>query len=210
MGVFSLDLGDRDIMLLVISCCCIFMVLRREAMVWKRAKSTDAAYYVKNLPDADAAAEHLARLHQHISTFLDRAREKVPGDARLQRITERWSGTLSEIPGGADNVAYSLGKNTIHICVREKDGKLADMNTSLFVLLHELAHVATDSYGHTKEFWKNMKFLLELAEEVGIYTYVNHDETVETLCGRVLGTNPLSCVKNKTCLSERKNVRESV
>ena len=205
-----MSIEDRDIFLVIIATLVLVMFLRREPMIWKRAKSTGTAYYVKNLPDADNAAEHLARLHQHMKTFLDRATAKEPSDPRLLRIKERWSGTLSEIPEKADNVAYSLGKNSIYICVREKNGQLAEINVSLFVLLHELAHVATDSYGHTKEFWRNMKYLLELAEDVGVYKYIDHNESVETLCGRVLGTNPLTCVKNKTCRSERKNSIDTV
>lgn len=180
-----------------------FLLLRREKMVWRVAPVNGKAYYVKNVSDAKDAANHLATLESRVSTFLKKGEERDKDDPRLVRIKERWTGTLSEVPPAADNVAYSIGKTSIHICVREKNGRLTDLNTSLFVLIHELAHVATTTIGHTNEFWKNMKYLLELAEEVGVYTYVDHDETTESLCGRVLGTNPLTCVKEKTCASER-------
>lgn len=210
MNISGIVDGKRQFIFLLVTAACILVIFGRESMIWKKARGTGAAYYVKNLPDAQAAADHLAYLDETITTFLDRALIKEPKDPRLQRIVERWSKTLSEVPDNADNVAYSLGKNSIYICVREKDGKLANTNTSIFVLLHELAHVATDSYGHTKEFWRNMKYLVELAEEVGVYTYIDHTEGVETLCGRVLGTNPLTCVKNKKCPSEIKKTNSQV
>jgi hypothetical protein len=181
----------------------MYIIVKTPTSIWKVSKLNGNAYYVKNLPDADQAADHLARLDTMVKNLIDNA---DPKDPRIQNIKSRWSGTLSETPSNADNVAYSLGKNSIFICVREKNGALTDVNTSMFVLIHELAHVSTDSYGHTPEFWKNMKYLLEVAEELGNYTYVNHDETVESLCGRVLGTNPISCVKNKTCESEKNKI----
>lgn len=192
--------SDRILFLCLLIVACAFVLVKKQASVWRMSKISGSAYYVKNLPDADEAADHLARLDVMIKQFLNLADQKDP---RIRNIHARWSGTLTETPTDADNVAYSLGKNSIFICVRERDGSLADINTSMFVLLHELAHVSTDSYGHTKEFWKNMKYLLEIAEELGVYRYVDHDKHIESLCGRVLGTNPLSCVKNKTCKSEK-------
>jgi len=197
-------MNDRDIVFLAILVIALILLVRRDSMMWRLSKINGKSYYVKNLKDAGEAADHLAKLDTLVTTFLDAAQKLDPKDERLQRIREKWSGTLSETPPHADNVAYSLGKNSIYICVREKSGALADINTSMFVLLHELAHVATVSIGHTKEFWRNMQYLLELAEETGVYTYVDHDESDESLCGRVLGTNPLSCVKDKTCESEKK------
>ena len=47
------------------------------------------------------------------------------------------------------------------------DGK--DVAASTYVLLHELAHVASVSIGHTAEFWNNMEYLVQKAIEAGIY-----------------------------------------
>jgi hypothetical protein len=194
-------MSDRTVAVCLLIIICVFLLVRNQSSMWQVSKINGNAYYVKNLPDAEKAADHLARLDDLVQKFV---RGADPNDPRIQNIKKRWSGTLSETPSNADNVAYSLGKNSIFICVREKDGRLTGINTSMFVLIHELAHVSTDTYGHTNEFWKNMKYLLEVAEELGVYTYINHDESVESLCGRLLGTNPLSCVKNKTCASEKK------
>ncbi len=192
---------DRTVLLWVIGLLCAFIFISVQSSVWRTSSISGAAYYVKNKPDSQQAADHLALLDTMVKRLLSMADQNDP---RIQNIHARWSGTLSETPDTADNVAYSLGKNSIFICVREKDGRLTDINTGMFVLLHELAHVSTDSYGHTKEFWKNMKYLLEVADEFGIYKYVNHDTHAESLCGRALGTNPLTCVKNKTCASAKK------
>ena len=50
------------------------------------------------------------------------------------------------------------------------NGRLIDSNTLMYVALHEMAHICTESVGHTEEFWKNFKFLIIEAEAINIYT----------------------------------------
>lgn len=38
----------------------------------------------------------------------------------------------------------------------------------MFVLLHEMAHLMTESIGHTPEFWTNFKKILQDGIQVGI------------------------------------------
>lgn len=170
-------------------------------MRWVRSNLTGSQYYVKNMPDAEAVADRLAFLELRIRDFLHKAEGYAPGDPRLLNISRRWSGTLAETPHDED-VAYSVAKDTIHVCVRAPGGGLESENTGMFVLLHELAHIATDKYGHPPEFWSNMRFLLELAEATGSYKYENFDTSLVTYCGRKLAASPLSCVKNGACGSE--------
>jgi hypothetical protein len=196
---------DRLVAIALVSVLAAYLLARRPRMIWAQS-SSGRVYFVKNLPDARRAADHLEALERRLVDFLIAAQRLVPHDARIRRIRERWNGTLSEVEDSKDNVAYSLGKTTVHICVREKDGSLADMNSALYVLYHELAHIATVSFGHTDLFWKNMRFLLELAEYVGAYKYYDHDAATSMLCDKKLGTNPLACVKRNTCPSEMASI----
>jgi hypothetical protein len=191
----------REIALGIAVALAVYMLTRTPKMVWAQS-SSGRVFYVKNLEDAMRAADHLEELERRMVEFVARAHETMPDDERILRIRDRWNGVLSEVEDSKDNVAYSLGKTTIHVCVREKDGTLADNNSAIFVLLHELAHVATISYGHTNLFWKNMRFLLELAEYLGYYKHTDHAEKTAMLCGRMLGPSPLTCVKSSTCKSE--------
>ena len=158
-------------------------------------------YVVRNEDGAAAVAERLAALEVRVREFLDRAEAYAPGDPRLLAIRARWDGTLSETPADAD-VAFSLDKGSISLCVRRADGSLEPENSSMFVLLHELGHVATDSYGHKPEFWANAKFLLELADATGSYAYQDFDAVQTSYCGTRLRDSPLTCVKNRACASE--------
>ena len=177
------------------------VLLWPRKLVWVDSALTGKAYRVKPLPDRQAAADRLAEMELRLRAFLDAAEAVVPGDVRLQNVRRRWNGTLAETPGG-DDIAYSIGKDSVYVCVRDADGRIDDLNTSMFVLVHELGHVATDDWGHPPVFWQNMKFLLELAERTGLYVYQDFDSGKVTYCGRRLGGSPLTCIKNGKCGSE--------
>lgn len=190
----------------LVLCVIVLLVLtRRPSMIHVWSSDGARQLYVKNLPDAQSVADHLQTLEHRMSEFMAAARKLLPDDPRVRRISERWNGQLSEVDDPTHNVAYSLGKSAIYICVRERDGSLASLNTCFFVLAHELAHVATPHWGHTEDFWKNMRFLLELGEKTGHYTYIDHDKNPQMLCGRSLGTSPATCVKETSCPSELRN-----
>lgn len=185
---------------LMVAAVVVAVALWPRRLVWTTAAANGKEYRVKPLPDRVEAANRLAQLETLLRRFLRAAEPLAPGDPRLQNIADRWNGTLAETPGGSD-IAYSIGKDSVYVCVRGEGGELDDINTCMFVLLHEIAHIATDSWGHTDDFWDNMKFLLELAEKTGTYTYQDFDASHVTYCGRKLGGSPLKCVKEGTCAS---------
>lgn len=175
-----------------------------KAMVEVESKLTGKVYRVKNALGYQDVADRLAFMELRVGDFLDRAEAYAPGEPRLANIRRRWNGTLAEAPVDRD-VAYSIGKRDISVCVRHEDGSLEPENTTMFVLLHELAHLATDGYeDHPPVFWANMRFLLEIAEAVGAYTYQDFDAERTSYCGKPLLSSPLDCVKSRSCESQLK------
>lgn len=181
----------------VLAVCVMF---RSRDMVGMQSNVTGKQYSVRKAPDSQAMADRLATLEQRLHQLLDGADSVVPGDPRIAAIRRKWDGTLAEVEA-SDEVAFSVDKASIHVCLRNSAGAIEDLNTSMFVLLHELAHVATPAYGHTDEFWANMRFLLELAERLRLYVYENYDAAATTFCGHPLGASPLTCVKDSSCQS---------
>lgn len=157
-------------------------------------------YKVTPARDQKKAAQMLHRLAQRLQRFIDEGLDIYPDDTRLQNLKARWSGTLSELNRGGD-IAYSLNKKNIHICIRKADGGIESEEVAMYVLLHEAAHVATKSYGHSPVYWKNFQFMLELAEKLGVYIFDDFTAKKTTYCGHTLGKNVIQCVKKKTCRS---------
>ena len=79
--------------------------------------------------------------------------------------------TYGEIPiMEAKRGTFTENKSTIYLCVRDpKTGMYYDMNTIMYVALHELAHVLSQKEGHTQEFLTNFNILLKKAIAAGIY-----------------------------------------
>jgi hypothetical protein len=79
-----------------------------------------------------------------------------------------WNKTKGPI-GSNVNKGYE-----IYICL---DG--GDVNSAMYVLLHELAHMSVPEFDHTKSFWKHFEKLKKIAIDNGVYTPTG----TRTYCG---------------------------
>ena len=101
---------------------------------------------------------------------------------------------ITENIPGSTYVAYSVNKGEeLSLCVREKDTDVfMDNNIIIFVAIHELSHIMTPETGHTPLFWNNMKYLLEKASAMGIYTPTDYSKNPETYCGMEINSTPMN------------------
>ena len=69
------------------------------------------------------------------------------------------------------NNAYTENKSIVYLCLKHPTTKeIYNMNTLMYVTLHELAHVITPNYdNHGHEWQKNFEKLLDRASKIGIY-----------------------------------------
>jgi hypothetical protein len=142
--------------------------------------------------DKKEAAELLAELNNIVRKFLDELKRQFPQDQRVQRLVRKYPGTEDILEGNpvndSNSTAYSVAKGEkLVICLRSKDDKkLLDKNVIMFVILHELSHIMSETYGHNAEFNENFKFLLKQAMKSGIYKYINFSVTPKKYCGMMI------------------------
>lgn len=160
-------------------------------------------YLVRDLPNSKEVADTLGHLEEAIDSFVQYlAASKYRHDRRVQNIVTRWTGTLAETAVIYDyEAAYSTNKREISVCVRNKAGQIEhDRETAVFILIHELAHLASDEYGHTPEFWNNFRFLLKVAiEDAKIYRYQRFEDLPVEYCGHRISRSPYTCYKEGAC-----------
>ena len=114
----------------------------------------------------DSAHEALRRLSGLRDVGLDIAQHvRGPVGRKLQRRLKR--AVLAERPSHTSQIAVTMNKRHIAICLRDRDGHFEDKDIALRVFLHELAHVVSDSVGHTKEFYENEALLVTTAIRLG-------------------------------------------
>jgi hypothetical protein len=173
----------------------IYMNYVRKQLYLSLVKSpvNNREYYVRNLKDKQEAADTLARLTQELLSLLDSIKGK--DKKGIDQLRDRFDpNNITENIPGSLYVAYSVNKgDELSICIRDKKtDKFIDMNTILFVAIHELAHIMSTSNGHTKEFWDNMNYLLKEAIQIGIYQRVNYKEQPIDYCGMEINNTPLN------------------
>ena len=88
-----------------------------------------------------------------------------------------------------EGAAHTIGKTRIRICLLTK-GKFNDMPDCIFVILHELAHVMSDSYGHGEEFKQNFTFIIKLAVKLGLWKDAKYENKNKNYCGVNITTSP--------------------
>lgn len=161
------------------------------------------AYWVVNRRISGDAEERvmISRLCSNVDILLASLRAHYPDDPRTERLISRWSASrLRPLSNSEKQAAKTIDKRDVYICLKDERGRLYDDNVAMFVLVHELAHVASDNYGHDETFWKNNKFLLHVAHKCGVYHYEPYERHPVSYCGQSISRNPYTaCHDNKQC-----------
>ncbi len=72
-----------------------------------------------------------------------------------------------------DNKSYTINKEKIFLCLRDRYGQYYEKNILMYVLLHEIAHTLCTDVGHTEQFKDIFDILLQRATTAGIYSHVD-------------------------------------
>jgi hypothetical protein len=152
-------------------------------------------YCVRERNNLQEASDLLARITVKMKKLVDFVDKKYPDKPNIRRLVKKFNpNKIMETLPTSEYTAYSenKGKKLAFCLNKEKDNNnnLIDENTLMFVAIHEMSHVATETIGHNKEFWDNFKFLLKEAKEVGIYNVVDYSTHNEEYCGMTITDNP--------------------
>lgn len=151
--------------------------------------------------DSDEALEILAKLHINMNAFVNELVQKLPNDERVIRLKKGFKNVKIEETyekAEDDNTSYTINKGELmSLCLRKNDSKtnnntkrpFHDYNSLCFVVIHEMAHIASVSEGHNTEFIENFKFLLQEAVTMKYYTPVDYSKNPFLYCGKIKVTN---------------------
>ena len=151
-------------------------------------------YCVRERSKITMAADLLATVTQKLTELVEYVGEKFPEKENVKRLVANFKpDKIQETLPTSKLTAYSENKGEkIAFCLttRKQNNDLIDIETLTFVGIHELAHVASISVGHNREFWDNFKFLLEQAKSAGIYEPVDYKKNPKEYCGMTISDNP--------------------
>jgi predicted metal-dependent hydrolase len=100
---------------------------------------------------------------------------------------------IPERSGG--DTSYVIDKGEIFaMCIRDPKNKNKidpKINDLTFVLIHEMAHLFTKTFGHDKLFWENFRFLLKEANNIGVYEIIDYKKNKSPYCGILISYSPI-------------------
>jgi hypothetical protein len=112
---------------------------------------------------------------------------------KIQRLNDEYDSD-DFVENRTETYNLSKGKK-IYICLRDESGGFFSINTLMFVVIHELAHIVTKRWDigkkHSPEFWRNNIWLLQEAIQTGVYIPVNYKLKPIKYCNVNINASPL-------------------
>jgi hypothetical protein len=157
-------------------------------------------YCVRDRNKLELAADRLAHVNDNLNKLVNHLSKKYPTKENVQRLVNGYNPKkIYETLPTSEFTAYSENKGEkLAFCLdteKNSKGRLIDMNTLMYVALHEVSHIATKSIGHNDEFWNNFKFMITEAKEINIYNPVDYKKEPARYCGMNISDNPYYDVK---------------
>jgi len=157
-------------------------------------------YCVRDRNKLELAADRLAHVNNNLNKLVNHLSKKYPTKENVQRLVNGYNPKkIYETLPTSEFTAYSENKGEkLAFCLdteKNNKGRLIDMNTLMYVALHEVSHIATKSIGHNDEFWNNFKFMITEAKEINIYNPVDYKKEPARYCGMNISDNPYYDVK---------------
>jgi len=98
---------------------------------------------------------------------------------------------ISEAEVDPRYTTYTVDKEDMHICLRTRDKteNVYDINTLMYVVLHELSHLCNYTHegypiqGHGDEFKMVFRFLVQQAIKINVYNYTDYTTFPIEYCG---------------------------
>ncbi|AYV84231.1 MAG: hypothetical protein Hyperionvirus20_9 [Hyperionvirus sp.] len=150
-------------------------------------------YLVRDLGDKQQAANLLAtikanmlKLTEYLFTYRN-TKEFAPFLPYIEQLHSRIKNVII-MESSSDSIytSYSVNKGEqIIFCLRSRvhSNVMHKLNLMMYVVLHEMAHVACPEYGHTPLFKSIFAFITQTAISLGIYQKIDFDSNPEEYCG---------------------------
>ena len=115
----------------------------------------------------------------------------IPNKQTADRLYNRFKGSeLRETSLLETSAGYTINKgDEIRVCINKVNGEYKP-EIVMFIILHELAHVMSVTYGHNEEFKNNMDFLVKLAVKLGLYSGRDFNKYPANYCGVSITNSP--------------------
>lgn len=175
----------------------IYFYYNYKDMTYVKSNIDGSYYLVRSAHDKQQAANVLARLRNNVLILADHLyknrnlKENAEYIQYIDRLYDR-ANDIIIIESSQDSIytSYSINKGEqIVFCLRSRKNAnmLHDINLMMYVVLHEISHVACPVYdNHGPLFKKIFAFITNNAIQIGLYTKLNFSSQPEEYCGLMI------------------------
>jgi hypothetical protein len=154
-------------------------------------------YKVRDMPDKQHAADLMAKVRLKMNKLKIHLESRFPDKAQVKQLVKNFeaeSGRFTESTPDAEHTSYSVNKGeSVFFCLRQRengDESLVEEDIITFVAIHEMGHMITRTIGHGPDFWNNFAWLLQEAEQIGIYRHRDFNAHPVSYCGMKITDTP--------------------
>jgi hypothetical protein len=160
--------------------------------------SVDGKYYlVQDKKDKQVVADELATIKKNIKTLVEYMLKHSPDKYKsyIEHLNSKLNSVIiTENIKDFKYTSYSVNKGEeLVFCMRSRDknknGEKHNFNLIMYVVLHEISHIACPEYGHTDLFKDIFQYITKSAVDIGIYTPIDFEHNPTEYCGMTINAS---------------------
>lgn len=185
-------------MFIVVSCIIITLILtiyawwRLSGSVYVRSSIDEQFYLVRDLPDKQNVANILAQIKINVNKLIDHmlANPDPKYISYINILKRKFNNVLiTENINDALYTSYSLNKgDQLVFCLRSRKNvdEMHDINLLMYVVLHEISHIACPEYQHTDLFKEIFRYITKNAIDINVYKPIDFKNYNKEYCGMMI------------------------
>lgn len=181
------------ILIVIATICIIYYKIQNKDMVYVKSDIDNKFYLVRDRNDKQNACNMLARLKENIFKLTNYVTDNHSEHPEMKLyVNQLFKGIqnviIKESSPTSNYTSYCVNKGEeLVFCLRiRKQGVLHDMNLMMYVVIHEISHVACPEDGHTELFYKIFEFLCRLSIDIGLYEKIPFNDNPVDYCGLMI------------------------
>lgn len=194
----------EEIIIIIVILVIVYLLAFKDDRVLVR--SSDGTEFMVN----QTSPENLAKKAELLAKVNSKAKKLVgemninnyPSQKISTRLYKRCKNIkINECQNG--EAGYTINKGQIICVCCEKDNVVNNEREVMFVILHELAHVMSNEYGHGLEFQENFDYITKYAAKLELWEVTDYSKNNTDICGVLVTSGPCD---NGAC--EKSNIKD--
>lgn len=171
-----------------------YKILKTPASCYVKSSIDNKYYLVQDRKDKQQIADDLARIRKNIIELTKYMLNNSSDSHKqyIRNINDKLNHvTIAENIKDLMYTSYSVNKGEqLVFCMRsrkkQRNNEKHDLNLMMYVVLHEISHIACPEYGHTQLFKEIFKYITETAVQLDMYHPIDFRATPTEYCGMTI------------------------